>query len=89
MSDTLNRVYQALEDTGVASRDWLQHVRSQGDPRFAEDIKADSLDMVDVYFAIEEEFGIKLPDDTPLAKTVGELVKVIEIELRLQHARAQ
>lgn len=30
---------------------------------FAEDLKADSLDLVELIMALEEEFGIDIPDD--------------------------
>ncbi len=47
--------------------------------RLIEDLGADSLDAVELNMAIEDEFGVEIPD-TALAelKTVGDLVSHIE-----------
>ena len=47
---------------------------------FAEDLNADSLDMVDVVLAIQEQFNIAEIDDEELAgiETVGQVVALIE-----------
>lgn len=48
------------------------------DSRFVEDLHADSLDVVQVVMAIEEEFGIEIPEDAAeKIKTVGEAVDAI------------
>lgn len=45
----------------------------------ADDLGADSLDVVDLLMSIEDEFEIEIPDDeVENIKTVGELVKYIE-----------
>ena len=45
----------------------------------AEDLGADSLDVVDLLMSIEDEFEIEVPDtEIENIKTVGELVKYIE-----------
>ncbi len=45
----------------------------------ADDLGADSLDVVDLLMSIEDEFEIEIPDeDVEALKTVGELVKYIE-----------
>lgn len=45
----------------------------------ADDLGADSLDVVDLLMSIEDEFEIEVPDDeVENIKTVGELVKYIE-----------
>ncbi len=47
--------------------------------RLVEDLGADSLDAVEIMFALEEEFGIEIDDDAASTiKTVGDLVKYIE-----------
>lgn len=47
--------------------------------RLVEDLGADSLDAVEIMFALEEEFGMEIEDDAAQAiKTVGDLVKYIE-----------
>lgn len=45
----------------------------------AEDLGADSLDAVELIMALEEEFGIDVPDeDTEKFKTVGDVVRYVE-----------
>ena len=47
--------------------------------RLVEDLGADSLDAVEIMFALEEEFGIEIDDDSAQSiKTVGDLVNYIE-----------
>ena len=51
----------------------------QLDTRIAEDLGADSLDVVDLLMSIEDEFEIDIPDDEIMnIHTVGELVAYIE-----------
>ncbi len=46
---------------------------------FTEDLGADSLDTVELVMALEEEFGIEIPDeDAEKMTTVGEAVRYIE-----------
>ena len=46
---------------------------------FTEDLGADSLDVVELVMAFEEEFSIEIPDeDTEKLHTVGDVVKYIE-----------
>ena len=46
---------------------------------FVDDLGADSLDTVEVVMALEEEFGIEIPDeDAEKITTVGEVVKYID-----------
>ncbi len=46
---------------------------------FIEDLGADSLDTVELVMALEEEFGIEIPDeDAEKLTTVGEAIKYIE-----------
>jgi len=46
---------------------------------FVEDLGADSLDTVEVVMALEEEFGIDIPDEeAEKITTVGEAIKYIE-----------
>lgn len=45
----------------------------------AEDLGADSLDVVEIAMAIEEDFGVSIPDeDIPNLKTVRDLVEYVE-----------
>ena len=46
---------------------------------FIEDLGADSLDTVELVMALEEEFGIEIPDeDAEKMITVGDSIKYIE-----------
>lgn len=49
------------------------------DARFREDLEADSLDLVELVMAFEEEFGGEISDDdVQKITTVGEVVAYIE-----------
>ena len=49
------------------------------DTNLMKDLSADSLDAVEVIMAIEEEFGIEIPDeDAENFQTVADLVKYVE-----------
>ncbi|WP_120944156.1 MULTISPECIES: acyl carrier protein [Helicobacter] len=46
---------------------------------FIKDLNADSLDVVELIMALEEKFGIDIPDDqAEKIKTVGDVIKFIE-----------
>ena len=47
--------------------------------KFIEDLGADSLDIVELVMALEEEFGTEIPDeDAEKLLTVGDVTKFIE-----------
>lgn len=49
------------------------------DASFVDDLGADSLDIVELVMALEEEFGISIPDeDAESIKTVGDAVAYID-----------
>jgi len=49
------------------------------DARFVEDLNADSLDLVELIMALEEEFSEDIPDEeAEKLKTVGDAIKYIE-----------
>lgn len=49
---------------------------------FADDLGADSLDVVDLLMSIEDEFEIEIPDEEiDNIKSVGDLVKYIEVNI--------
>jgi acyl carrier protein len=49
------------------------------DATFIDDLGADSLDIVELVMALEEEFGISIPDEeAENIKTVGDAVAFIE-----------
>jgi len=51
--------------------------------RLVEDLGADSLDMVELIMAVEEEFGIEVPDeDAEGLATVGQIADYLERRMR-------
>ena len=49
------------------------------DAKFIEDLGADSLDIVELVMALEEEFGIEIPDeDADKLKTVGDAMNYLK-----------
>ncbi|MBU0634405.1 MAG: acyl carrier protein [Candidatus Omnitrophica bacterium] len=50
---------------------------------FVDDLGADSLDTVELVMALEEEFGIEIPDeDAEKMSNVGEAIKYIEAKAK-------
>ncbi len=53
------------------------------DTRFVEDIKADSLDIMDFIIEIEDQFGISIDDDViPTLTTVGNAISYVESQVK-------
>jgi acyl carrier protein len=53
------------------------------DAKYVEDLGADSLSLVDVAMALEDEFGMKIPDeDIEKITTVGATVQYIKEHLK-------
>jgi acyl carrier protein len=49
------------------------------DAKFIEDLGADSLDIVELVMALEEEFGLDIPDeDADKLKTVGDAMNYLK-----------
>ena len=47
--------------------------------KFVEDLGADSLDIVELIMALEEEFGIEVPDEqAEKLQSVGDVIKYVE-----------
>jgi acyl carrier protein len=52
------------------------------DARFAEDLNADSLDLVEAVLALEEEWSIEIPEEEmDGVKTVGQAVQLVASKL--------
>lgn len=50
---------------------------------FTDDLKADSLAVVELVLALEEEFKLEIPDeDTEKIKTVGDAIKYIQNKVK-------
>jgi acyl carrier protein len=77
MSDTFDDVKEVIvELLGV------EEEKVKPDARFREDLEADSLDLVELIMAFEEEFGGEISDeDAQKITTVGEAVKYIDEHL--------
>ena len=57
----------------------LKDVEITPDPRIKEDLKADSLDVLQLLMTIEEEYNIMIPDEKLAGfKTVGDVVAYLE-----------
>ena len=51
----------------------------KGESKFIEDLKADSLDIVQMLIAMENEFGVEFDDDEMHSiKSVGDVVRYLE-----------
>lgn len=72
--DILSRVRKVtVEELSVKEEEVLES------SSFQDDLGADSLDVVELVMALEDEFGIEIPDDeVGEIKTVGAAVEYIE-----------
>lgn len=74
MSDTFNKIQAIIADLLGVDEDKVTLEAS-----FREDLEADSLDLVELIMAFEDEFGAEISDeDAQSITTVGEAVKYIE-----------
>ncbi len=78
MSDTQERVAKIIVNLlGVKAEDVAP------EKKFREDLEADSLDLVELIMAFEEEFGGEISDeDAQKITTVGEAVSYIDTKMR-------
>ncbi|MDZ5761438.1 acyl carrier protein [Lyticum sinuosum] len=73
MSDIENRLINLLKE----SFEGKDNITS--DTSFVEDLRADSLDFVQMLMEIEEEFGVTIPDkDVEGMKKVSDVIKYLE-----------
>ena len=72
--DIFNEVKEVVVEQLNANPDEVKE-----DSKFVEDLGADSLDVVELVMALEEKFGIEIPDeDAEKIQTVGDAVKYIK-----------
>lgn len=77
MSDVFGRVKKIVVDNLSVEDDKISPEAS-----FIDDLGADSLDLVELVMAFEEEFSIEIPDDVQEnIRTVGDAVTHIEQHL--------
>jgi len=73
MSDVIERVKKIVVERLEVDADKVNEKAS-----FIDDLGADSLDLVELVMAFEEEFGIEIPDDVQeQIGTVGDAVRFI------------
>jgi len=69
-----NRIKGIIEEKLGVSSDQVTH-----EAHFVDDLGADSLDQVELVMALEEEFGIEIPDDDAESiATVGKAINYIK-----------
>jgi acyl carrier protein len=74
MSDVIERVKKIVVERLEVDAEKVNEKAS-----FIDDLGADSLDLVELVMAFEEEFGIEIPDDVQeQIGTVGDAVKFIK-----------
>ncbi len=74
MSDIADRVKKVVGEHLSVDADKMTDKAS-----FIDDLGADSLDIVELVMAFEEEFGIEIPDDAAeKIQTIGDAVKFIQ-----------
>ena len=57
----------------------LEGVEITPDSKFKEDLEVDSLDLFELVMALEDEFGIEIPnEDLEKIATVGDIIEYIE-----------
>lgn len=77
MSDTLEQVKDIVVNLLNVKKEDI-HPES----KFIDDLGADSLDAVEIVMAVEEKFGIEIPDDADeFIKTVGDITNYVDENL--------
>jgi len=74
----MSEVFEKVKDIIVEQLD-VSEDKITEEANFIEDLGADSLDIVELIMAIEDEYGLEIPDDeAEKLTTVGDVVKYIE-----------
>lgn len=77
MSSVEEKVKKIIEEKLSVNADQITN-----DARFAEDLKADSLDTVELVMALEDEFGLDIPDgEAEKIKTVQDAIDYINSKM--------
>lgn len=76
-SELQDRVRAVLAQNLAVSKDQVKP-----ESRFKEDLDADSLDLVEAVLALEEEFGLSIPEEEMEdVKTVGQAIDLVAQKL--------
>jgi len=71
-------VFERLKDL-IVEQMGVDEEQIVEEAKFEEDLGADSITVVELVMALEEEFDIEIPDeDSQKMKTVGDVVKYVE-----------
>jgi len=77
MPELQDKVRKILAETLSVPEDQVKP-----EARFQEDLDADSLDLVEAVLALEEEFGVTIPEEEMEGvKTVGQAVQLVATKL--------
>ena len=75
---TFDKITEILAEQLDADRDAMT-----ADTKIADDLGADSLDLVDLIMAVEDEFDIEIPDeDVENIQTIGDIVNYIDEKIK-------
>ncbi len=63
----------------IANQLSIEESKLKATTNIAEELGADSLDLVEILMSLEDEFGISIPDEAiPTIKTIKDIVEFIE-----------
>jgi len=72
-----NATYERLRDI-IADTLKVDKEKVTPEASFADDLKADSLDLVELIMAFEDEYGVEIPDaDAQKIRTVGNALEYV------------
>jgi acyl carrier protein len=76
MADSVT--FERLRDV-IAETLKVDKERVTPDASFTDDLKADSLDLVELIMAFEDEYGVEIPDeDAQKIRTVGQALEYVQ-----------
>ena len=77
MAASRDEVYERIKEV-LAERLSVEEADINEEANFQEDLDADSLDLVEMIMELEDQFGIKIPDeDAQKIQTVGQAVDYV------------
>ena len=71
-------VFEKVRDI-IANQLGIDPEKIQPETKLVDDLKTDSLDIVELIMDLEQEFDVEIPDgDLPNVKTIGDIVAFLE-----------